>query len=89
VPTSESINMSNVPHASEVNPGTIVNVTTPEQRRRLRLGLVVLLVAAAGAGGVAGYLVGRRRRRTNPKRRRRNHGTGARTTRTAKLAKAA
>jgi len=70
VPT---LNVSNVPHASELPAGAIVNVTSPDQQRRLRWGLAILLLGTTGAGVALGYVVGRGKRRKNPRRRRRKN----------------
>lgn len=66
------VNMSRVPNASAVPPGAIVNVTTPEEHGRLRVGLVGLLLLSGVVGGTAGYFVGRAGMPSrNPRRRRR------------------
>lgn len=69
----QPIDMSNVPHASQVPRGAIVNVSSAEERRRLGWGFVGLLALSAVAGGVTGYLTGRAHgSKRNPKRRRRS-----------------
>lgn len=67
------MSMNRIPNAADVPRGVIVNVTTPEERRRIGYGLVTLFVVAVGVGTTAGFLAGRHvGRKRNPRRRRRS-----------------